>query len=414
MPNYGGTLAAARALGALGVEVTVAGEGVLAPARWSRATRRFERCPSPRQPAAFLEWLISFGRRNPVHFLYPTSDDLAWLLARHAGRLREHFLLFQPPMDSLLAVLDKQRLYLSCREVGLSTVPTRFPRTPEDVALLGRELRRPLVIKPRTQVFLASENKGSLVGVADDLPALYRRWMERNRYLPGPETDFGPLAAPMLQEFRSTDTKGVYSISGFMDRDGTLVGARASRKLLQRPRLFGVGICFEDAPVQPEVLGRLVALCRRMGYFGVFEAEFLVYDEIHHLIDFNPRYYGQMHFECARGLPLPVFAYLAAVGDRDRLRALADEAASFDSHGYRYALRFANRFHLRMRRLAGTSNADEAAQWARWMDASPGRLVDPSVDPGDRAPGRVQALAEVWSAVRHPRAYLRASVLDRA
>src|SRR5262249_20169106 len=48
MPTYGGTLAAARALGAAGVAVTVAGEGLLAPARWSRSSRRFERCPPPR------------------------------------------------------------------------------------------------------------------------------------------------------------------------------------------------------------------------------------------------------------------------------------------------------------------------------------------------------------------------------
>jgi len=361
-----------------------------------------------------LDWLVAFGRNNPVHFLYPTSDDLAWLLARNARTLSKHFLLFQPPVETVVSVLDKRRLHHACGEVGISTVPTWFPKSLEDVVTLAPALPRPLAIKPRTQVFLASQNKGSLVQPADDLAAVYRRWMERNRYLPGLEEDFGPIAAPMLQEFWSTEIEGVYSISGFVDRDGTLLGARASRKLLQRPRLFGVGICFEESSVDADVLESVVALCRRVGYFGVFEAEFLLSGGVHHLIDFNPRFYGQMHFECARGLPLPVFAYLAATGDRVGLRALADSAAGFDSRGYRYAFRFGHRFHLGLRRLAGTTSAEEAARWSGWMEAEGGRLVDPSLHPGDSAPGRVQALAEVWGALRHPRAYLRGWVLDRS
>jgi D-aspartate ligase len=414
MPTYGGTLAAARALSAVGADVTVAGQGLLAPARWSRATTRFERCPPTREADAFVEWLLAFGRRNPGHFLYPTSDDLAWLLARHSRTLSEHFLLFQPPVETLVSVLDKQRLHRACSEVGLSSVPTWFPTSLEDVVQLAVELPRPLAIKPRTQVFLASQNKGSLVHPTDDLPALYRRWMERNRYLPGPEDDFGPLTAPMLQEFWSTETEGVYSLSGFVDRDGSLLGARASRKLLQRPKLFGVGICFEGAPVDPGVLEQLVALCKRVGYFGVFEAEFLRSGRAHHLIDFNPRFYGQMHFECARGLPLPVFAYLAAIGDRAALRALVERASGFDSREYRYAFGFGHRLHLRLRRLAGTSSPEEAARWSRWMETETGPLVDPSLHPGDRTPGRVHALAEVWGVARHLRSYLRGSVLDRS
>lgn len=412
MPTYGGTLAAVRALAAAGVTVTVAGEGLLAPARWSRGAARFERCPAPRDAGAFIDWLVAFGRRRPGHFLYPTSDDLVWLLARNAGTLGEHFVLFQPPLQTLVSLLDKARLQRSCAAVGLRTVPTWFPASAEEAARLAPELPRPLVIKPRTQVFLASENKGWRVQPGDDLAALYARWMGANRYLPGPEEDLGPLAAPMLQEFWASDG-GVYSIAGFVDRDGALLGARASRKLLQRPALFGVGLCFEDAPLVPAVLERLVSLCRRVGYFGVFEAEFLLRDGANHLIDFNPRFYGQMHFECARGLPLPVFAYLAALGDRGRLDALVAEAARFDSRGYRYAFRFAQRLQLRLRRLAGTSSASDVARWARWMDGEGGRLVDPAEDPADPAPGRVQKLSELWAAARHARAYLRAAVLDR-
>ena len=33
------------------------------------------------------------------------------------------------------------------------------------------------------------------------------------------------------------------------------------------------------------------------------------------MVDFNPRYYGQMAFEIARGLNLPKLAYLDATGN---------------------------------------------------------------------------------------------------
>ena len=44
-------------------------------------------------------------------------------------------------------------------------------------------------------------------------------------------------------------------------------------------------------------------LCRGLGYFGAFEVEFLREGERRMVIDFNPRFYGQMAFDVKRGLP---------------------------------------------------------------------------------------------------------------
>src|SRR6266436_4705611 len=80
MPGYGGTLAAVRCLGRAGIPVTVASEAPALPAAWSRWTTRRVRCPRPRDARAFMDWLLRFGEREPGHVLYPTSDDLAYLL----------------------------------------------------------------------------------------------------------------------------------------------------------------------------------------------------------------------------------------------------------------------------------------------------------------------------------------------
>ena len=410
MPTYGGTLAAVRVLGEAGVPVTVAGSELLAPARWSRHVRRFMRCPDPRKGEPFYQWLVRFGEREPGHFLYPTSDDLAWLFAARAAELGKHFLLLQPPLSAVVELLDKKRLHAACAEVGLDTLPTWFPASLEEVARLARELPVPLVIKPRTQVRLSTGNHGTIVEAREELVERYRQWLLRDRYLPGPEADFGDLAAPMLQAFVPAGREGgVYSVSGFVDRSGQLVGARAARKVLQRPRRVGVGLCFEAAPVDPEAVDGIVRLCRRVGYFGVFEVEFISDQGRHRLIDFNPRYYGQMHFECARGLPLPLLAYRAARGEpalppaQERVETGPKDA---------YAFRFGHLFMLTLRLLFGTSESEESMHWGRWYATHGERRVDASFDPQDRLPGLVHATAEVWQAMRFARGYYKNFVRD--
>lgn len=412
MPTFGGTLAAVRALGRYGVSVTVAGSEFLAPARWSRHARRFRHCPPVRDTGAFLDWLVRFGEREPGAFLYPASDDLAWLFASHQAQLQKHFLLFQPPVGTLVRLLDKKKLYAACDEVGLATMPTWFPQDAAAVQQVLGELPLPLVVKPRTQVLLSTGNHGHLVERREDVVPAYADWLRRDRYLPGLLKDFGDVTSPMLQAFRRNATHAVYSLSGFVHRDGQLLGARAARKLLQRPRRVGVGLCFEDAPVELGLLDRVVQLCRRTGYHGVFEVEFILDGDEYRLIDFNPRFYGQMHFENARALPLPLFAYLAALGDEAGLAALAEEARAHDSRGSVYCFRFAHHLLLTLRRLAGTSSAAETARWRRWGRDNRARMVDASADTDDWLPGIVHASAEVWNAARHARGYLRHSILE--
>src|SRR5882672_9837994 len=93
MASYHGTLAAVRCLGAAGVRVTLAESSPLVPAVWSRFAARRVRSPSPEDPPSFLQWLMDFGAREPGHVLHPTSDDVAWLYARHRDELAKHFIL---------------------------------------------------------------------------------------------------------------------------------------------------------------------------------------------------------------------------------------------------------------------------------------------------------------------------------
>src|SRR3989338_8985296 len=96
MPDYCGTLAAARCLGKAGFEVWMAGDTAKAPALHSRYVSKKLRCPPHTEADALVGWLLMRGRAAPGLVLYPTSDDFAWLQAAHAAELSKYFRLWAP------------------------------------------------------------------------------------------------------------------------------------------------------------------------------------------------------------------------------------------------------------------------------------------------------------------------------
>ncbi len=408
IPGYLGTLAAVRGLGEAGVRVTVAADGWLAPARWSKHAAEVAPCPPPRPFGRFRDWLLEHGERLPGKFLYPTSDDLLWLFAENEKALRERFALWQPPRDTLLSLLDKKRLHFLCEKAGVATVQSWYPRELDEVRALAPTLPYPIFLKPRTQAGLSSMNKGALVRSPEELAARFVSVRAANRYPREVIESFGDgVELPFLQRYLEQAVEGIYSLAGCIGPDGALLGARASVKVLQKPRRIGIGLCFESAPVLPELAAGLERLCRAAGYFGVFEAELIFEGGQHRLIDFNPRFYGQMGFEQARGLPLARMALAGAAGDGEGLQRLAAEAARAEGSAASYSHRFYFEMLLNFRRAARAISAEEHARWSGWLEANRARLVDASASAGDQLPGWAHNLSEVWGAARHPRAFLR-------
>src|SRR5580704_3421062 len=71
MPEYCGTLAAARCLGEAGVQVWVAGEAPLTTAGYSRSVTRRMRCPPIEDAEHMMHWLVEVGGGADT-VLYPT------------------------------------------------------------------------------------------------------------------------------------------------------------------------------------------------------------------------------------------------------------------------------------------------------------------------------------------------------
>jgi len=407
--DYHGTLAAVRSLGRAGVAVTVADPRRWVGARWSRWAARRVTCPEPGDgPGAFVEWLLEEGMRRPGQALLATTDELAWLFAKHAALLSRWYRLDTPPLEVVYGLLNKRRLAEACARAGLDAPATRVYESEEQLRAIAGELRYPLVVKPQTQVLLAPHQKGRVVERPEGLLPAVRDFLAATHHRRELLDEDPGAGRPLLQEYLPR-SDGVYSLTGFIDRTGEVFPTRACRKVFQRPRLLGIGLCFEAAEVSGAVAQRVRALCHDAGYRGVFEAELLEVDGRAALIDFNPRFYGQVALDIARGLDQPLLAYLQAIGDEAGLKAAAARMAA-PPPGAPDA--WCDRVHLELFlasiRAAGARGTD-AGRWRAWLEAHHEGLCDPLIDREDWLPAAVVGVSSLALSVRHPRSTYRAA-----
>jgi predicted ATP-grasp superfamily ATP-dependent carboligase len=262
-----------------------------------------------------------------------------------------------------------------------------------------------LLVKPRSQVFYASQAKGSIV---TKQAQLRRSWRAYRASLFAPEigADIPDVGYPMVQEYLSQARTAVDSVSGFIDHSGNILASCGSTKILQLPRDAGVGLCFEAFTPDATVLLKIRSLCMSTGYFGVFEVEFVRHEGRRLLIDFNPRYFGQMGFDIARGRELPWLVHLCAIGQQEDAMRFAGQIPAGAA-----ATCFADSMALKWFLLAGTVlgvfSFRDRRKWLRWLEADPAGFRDMVLLPGDSGPSLAAVAGRLWRSARYPIGFLR-------
>jgi D-aspartate ligase len=270
-----------------------------------------------------------------------------------------------------------------------------------------------VLLKPRTQVFLQSGIKGFIAHDRGELASELARYRQLVAFHPVLTERHPDIAEPMVQEYLEAAETSIFSVSGFVAEDGSFV-SRAAMKVLQRPRKVGIGLCFEGRAADEELAGKLAALCRKIGYFGAFESEFIVSGERRLLIDFNPRFYSQMAFDIARGLPIPMLVWHAARGDRARLAEALEAARAWRGAGGEvYCHKTMLDLVLTLQSISGQMSRRDVRQWRNWYREHRPVATDAVRDPDDRVPALVDAAAWARHFARHPRSFVRSFVLNR-
>lgn len=415
--SYAGTLAAARNLGSNGIRVSVmSGPRIetrwsprISAAAWSRYCARSYRSPSEQDNERFVAALLAIGAADPGQVLLPTSDETAWLYTVNAAALTRHFHIYQPSLETLQRILDKKQFADTAKAAGVAAVPTWEARSATELQALAPALPYPVLIKPRTHVNRLRNDKGVRVNSAAELLHEYPRFVERERPGPGANPLMPDAGIPVLQQFVRVAGEGVCSVSGFVDRSGELFVTRRSKKILQRSQPAGVGVCFESLPPDPELSDAVRRLCRRLGYFGIFEVEFLYCNGVWAVIDFNPRTFNQIGMDIRRGMPLPLLAWLDAAGETEALKSAV--AAAQAQSERRPATVFCDRFTLHAillaRMLTKRISREELAYWRSWLRTNADDCVDVAALDGDPMPRIVHVASEIFVGLRAFRRFLR-------
>jgi D-aspartate ligase len=392
-----GTIAAVRNLGANGIEVGVVSSRLLSSAAWSRWASSCHSAPPETSGGRFVQRLLSIGKDNPGQILLPTSDETAWLYATNLDVLTQQFRVYQPSLATIHNILDKKLFEAAATKAGLAVLPSWHPRDIQEVTALMPRLPYPILIKPRTQVHRLWTDKGIVVYSAKDLIHQYEQFVDRER---ARVSDTNPLLAdahkPILQQFVTVGDEGVLSVTGFIDQSGNCFVTRYSTKVLQRSLPVGVGVCFESPPEVGDLSDAVRRLCTDLGYFGIFEVEFLRFNGSWVAIDFNPRLFHQLGMDIRRGMPLPLLACLDAAGEMEALRAAVAKAQSADEN---QNIVFCDRFLLGTllvaRRLTAKMSRKDRTYWRSWKKRNAARTVDAAMDETDRIPGYIHALSEI-------------------
>jgi D-aspartate ligase len=405
--SSGGTIAAARHLAANGFEVGVVSSHHLGAAAWSRHATRSYLAPSESESQGLLKRLIAIGTNDPGQILLPTSDETAWLYTLNANELGRYFRLAQPSIEVLQKILDKKLFADAATRAGLAVLPSWDPRTIDDVVALAPALPYPILIKPRTHVHRLRNDKGVVVHSADDLISQYQRFIDRERTRAADDPLLCDANLPILQQFVRVGSEGVHSITGFIDRTGQLFVTRAATKVFQRSQPVGVGVCFESRPPSPALSDAVRKLCLELGYFGIFEVEFLWSDGCWAAIDFNPRLFNQIGMDIRRGMPLPLFACLDATGEFEALREVVANAQAEQDEQTVFFDRFTLRAILLARRMTARISHEDSLYWHDWIKRHAAHAVDFSADAADPVPGLIHVLSEIYLGLKSFPRFLR-------
>ena len=294
------TLAFARSLGRQGVPLHFYGSGA---GRWSRYCTRHFRCPPVENAGEFQPWLREKVRSGEISRIAPTTD----LMAYHMSALRDDF---APEVQRTIAPLEEiENCLIKTRFAAINAgadrpiLPTLAPDSLEGAVAAASALGYPVMLKPKSHLAVGFSERGQLVANEDDLVRHYRRYS----IAPGQESIaalYPELAWPLLQRYIASARHQVYSVSGFKDADGGVLTACVSYKREQWPPDVGVStlqISCDDQRILEAGLGILNRTLSR----GIFEVELLADGDALYAIDLNPRAFGFLELDLARGADLP-------------------------------------------------------------------------------------------------------------
>lgn len=298
------TLAFARSLGRKGVPLHFYGSGA---GRWSRYRSQRMRCPPIENASEFQPWLCEKVRKGEIERVAPTTDLVAFYVSKLRAEFGPEVQRTIAPLEEIENCLIKTRFAGITAASGCPAPAAAAPNSLKEALTAAAVLGYPVVMKPKSHLVVGFEERGHVLFNEADVTRLYRRYA----VAPGQEiiaTAYPELTQPLMQRYVPSARNRVYSVSGIKDADGGVIIATVSYKKEQWPPDVGVStvqIAYENSQILEAGLRVVNTVLSR----GIFEVELLAEDGMLYAIDLNPRSFGFMELDIARGADLPWLWY---------------------------------------------------------------------------------------------------------
>lgn len=291
----------ARSLHKHGVPADVAMLSEAAPSVSSRAIRSCLRLPDQRQGRELLRTaLLALAEVNRYDMLFPASDWALTVTAQNYDELSSLLHVACPPPHIVNRVLIKSLTLEAARASGIA-IPTTYPvKTLEDLEELHRELRFPLIAKPRRKM--------------DETPFKLRCFSSYEELYRAFDAD--PLLGErcLFQEYCPGVGVGIETL---LHRGEPLVLFQ-HRRLKEWPSTGGVSVVAISEPVDPLLAEQAVCLLRALEWEGVAMVEFRrdLATGRTVLMEVNGRYWGSLAVSSHCGVEFPLYEWELAHGVR--------------------------------------------------------------------------------------------------
>lgn len=295
------SLAAVRALGKKGINVTVGESTRLATAAFSRYCHRAVVYPSPlTRSTEFIDALEKELSRHSYRMVLPMEDETMGLISQHHSLLSRHAYIPIVPYEKYHLASRKDAILRIAKEAGIPIPKTWFIKDPSHINRIKDSLPYPVVIKPRIG--------SGAVGIvypqnADELTAYYPKVHQR-------------FPHPLIQERIPRDGPG-YGVSLLFDEKATVMASFVHKRLREYP-VTGGASTFRESIRYDDIRDMAVTLMKKLDWFGVAMVEFKVdpRDGIPKLMEINPRFWGSLHLPIVAGVNFPYLLYRLSRGEK--------------------------------------------------------------------------------------------------
>jgi predicted ATP-grasp superfamily ATP-dependent carboligase len=389
--NYwAANLAFARSLGRQRVPLHFYGSGA---GRWSRYCTLSRPCPPVENTAVFVPWLRDKLRSGEIVRVAPTTDLIAFYISSLRSEFAPEVQRTIAPLAEIENCLIKTRFSSIIAGEGESKLPTASVDSLESAGTVASSLGYPLMLKPNSHLVVGFAERGAVVRNQQDLALHFARYDA----IPGQEElalAYPEVQWPLVQRYLPSARNRVYSVSGVKDVDGGVLSACVSYKREQWPPDVGVSTV-QVGCENVRILEYGLKIVDQVLSRGIFEIEVVADGENLYAIDLNPRAFGFIALDIARGFDLPWLWYRSTlqrmIPSPNTIRKSAIVARSS-------VLAFMEPLFSRWRRLAGGEER-RASSLPRAAVSMLGHWSDP-----------VPMIVNLLYELRHPRAFLRAQL----